>query len=112
MTIGPIHALFLGGRQHGRLLSLEFLTPYYDFPAIHRKISVAMNQQLPDEVMKTDRDRYKVTMVSVDKKFALYTECGDAIHIFTRVRDWVVSDKDIFYGRKPEPVFLNGRGKP
>lgn len=102
-----MRALFLGGSQHGVVLELREHSTYWDFP-IRPTLAIALTRALPDEILKTDRARYKLAMISPDGTQAIFTECGDAINALTRSNDWIVDadpERCLRWGRKPQPVY-------
>ena len=102
-----MRVLFIGGSQNGVCLNLRISAMYYDFP-VPPRLSVNLSVSLPDEILKTDRVRYKCAMLSLDRQSAIFTECGDAVDAMTRVRDWV-SEMDPTNRRRPQPVYMQPR---
>lgn len=108
-----MRALFLGGPQHSVMLNLPKLVPYWDFAVKPEATISVLSNQLPDELLKLDRVRYKLAMFSLNREEAIYTECGDdVLDALTRIRDYSIEvHPRVSLRRKPEPVSFTVRSE-
>lgn len=110
-----MQALFVGGPQDCVILNIPPGADYYDFPVPPKESVAWISKVLPDEIQKLDVVRYKISMISIDRSFAIYTQCGDALNAMTRVRDFVCESNPgtiLKTGREPQPIYTFPRRKP
>lgn len=95
-------AIILNGYHQGEVHNVPRLVPSLCLMKPMRYTLCDCNDENPTTAdFEESREEYKITFVSVDRTFGLYTTNGDPSEII-KSRDWVLDKKRQYYsGMKP-----------
>ncbi len=103
-----MNAIILNGYHAGEQHSLRSLIDPLFLHKPKRFIECSCNEEEPSlHDLKEERQEYKLTFISKDRTWGLYTTTGDPREI-VKSRDWVLDEKRQFI-RNRDPIYIDCR---